>query len=95
MEVLHDRADPEAVKILSAIRQAAPAGAAVLIIENVRPDQDPGPRGRTLDIIMLTVTGGRERTPSQLAALFVQAGYGKPTVTETDGPLRLAVAQAI
>lgn len=74
MEVLHDWPDAEAVKILSAVRHAAPAGATVLIIENVLPDQDPDPRGHTLDVIMLAVTGGRERTPSQFATLFDQAG---------------------
>jgi hypothetical protein len=67
----------------------------VLIIENVLPDQDADPRGHTLDVIMLAVTGGRERTPSQLATLFDQAGFSAPTITKTDGPLRLAGAQAI
>jgi C-methyltransferase len=77
MEVLHDWPDPEAVKILSAVRQAAPAGATVLIIENVLPDQDPDPRGHTLDVIMLAVTGGRERTPSPRAGLSRRAGEAR------------------
>ena len=95
MEVLHDWPDADAVKILRAVRQAAPVGATVLIIENILPDQDPDPRGHTLDIIMLAVTGGRERTPSQLAKLLDQAGFTEPSITTTDGPLRLAVTRPV
>jgi hypothetical protein len=67
----------------------------VLVIENVLPDHEPNPRGHTLDIIMLAVTGGRERTPSQLTALFDQAGLDEPTIIKTDGPLQIAAAQAL
>ena len=95
MEVLHDWPDAEAVKILGAVRRAAPTAASVLVIENVLPDQDPDPRGHTLDVIMLAVTGGRERTPSQLAHLFNQAGFGEPTMTTTDGPLQIAQARPV
>ena len=95
MEVLHDWPDPEAVEILQAIRRAASTGATVLVIENVLPDQDPDPRGHTLDIIMLAVTGGRERTPSQLSRLFSQAGLSEPTIIQTNGPLRIAEGQAV
>ena len=95
MEVLHDWPDAQVVEILHAIRQAASPGATVLVIENVLPDHDPDPRGHTLDIIMLAVTGGRERTPSQLATLFSQAGLDDPTIIKTDGPLRIAAAHAL
>ena len=92
MEVLHDWPDKEAVAILSAVRRAASPGATVLVIENILSDQDPDPRGHTLDIIMLAVTGGRERTPTQLAKLLDQAGFSQPTIIQTEGPLRLAEA---
>jgi hypothetical protein len=95
MEVLHDWPDAQVVEILQAIRQAASRGQTVLVIENVLPDQDPDPRGHTLDIIMLAVTGGRERTPSQLATLFSQAGLHEPSITKTDGPLQIVEAQTL
>ena len=44
------------------------------------PEHEPDPRGQTLDIIMLAVTGGRERTPSPLATLFRQAELDEPTL---------------
>jgi len=94
MEVLHDWLDPQAVKILQAIQRAASPGASVLVIENVGPDLDPDPRGHTLDIIMLAVTGGRERTLSELSQLFSQASLTDPTIIQTNGPLRIAAGQA-
>lgn len=75
MEVIHDWDDEASIAILSAIRRAAPPGAAVLVIEGVVRDEQPDPRAQTLDIIMLTVTGGRERTASQLRDLFHRAGW--------------------
>ena len=38
--------------------------------------ETPGPHfGKTLDVIMLAVTGGRERTEAQHAALLAAAGF--------------------
>ena len=89
MEVIHDWADAECVAILSAIRRAASPGATVLIIEDVLPDDQVDPRSQTLDVIMLSVTGGRERTVSQLGELFDRAGFRLAGVTETAGAMRI------
>jgi C-methyltransferase len=75
MEVIHDWADAECVAILSAVRRAASPGATVLVIEDLMPDEQADPRSQTLDVIMLSVTGGRERTVSQLGKLFDDAGF--------------------
>ena len=95
MEVIHDWADAEAIAILSAIRRAAAPGAKVLVVENVLTDETPDPRGQTLDLIMLAVTGGRERTASELNELFDRAGLSGATVHETAGPLRIVEATAV
>ncbi|HZB98007.1 MAG TPA: methyltransferase [Candidatus Sulfotelmatobacter sp.] len=94
MEVIHDWADAEARAILSAIRRASSPGARVLIIENVLDDTRPDPRGRTLDIIMLTVTGGRERTGGELGELLRRSGFSNARVIDTGGPMRIVEAVA-
>ena len=94
MEIIHDWPDAECVAILSAIRRAAEPGASVLVIENVL-EEEADPRGHTLDVIMLAVTGGRERTASQLSELFNRAGFTDGTVVETAGPLRIVEATTI
>ena len=94
MEVIHDWADPEAVAILRAVRRAAAAQARVLIIENVIVNRGIDRRAHTLDIIMLAITGGRERTASELDELLVAAGFANTTVIDTPGPLRIVEAVA-
>lgn len=88
MEVIHDWPDAEALAIFTAIRRAASPGARVAVIENVLVD-DNDQRGHTLDVIMLAVTGGRERTSEQLGELLERSGFRDTTVTETGGPLRI------
>lgn len=95
MDVLHDWDDGQCVAILSAIHRAAAPGATVLVIENVRTDEQGGARGDTLDVIMLTVTGGRERTGSELSKLFNRAGFSNGTIINTAGPLRIVEARAV
>ncbi|MBA3287537.1 MAG: hydroxyneurosporene methyltransferase [Acidimicrobiia bacterium] len=95
MEVIHDWGDADALAILRAIRQAASPGAVVLIIEGIVPDSDPDARVQTLDVIMLTITGGRERSAAQLRALFHEAGFRLTTVIPTAGPMQIVEAVAI
>lgn len=95
MDILHDWPDAECVAILSAIRRAAPRDATLLVVEDVLAEVGADPHGRTLDVIMLAVTGGRERTPCQLAELFDAAGFSEGEVIETAGPRRIVEAQAI
>ncbi|MCA1619320.1 MAG: hypothetical protein LC795_08420 [Acidobacteria bacterium] len=62
-------------RILAAVRRAAPARARLLIIEAI-VSEAPGPDfSKVLDVIMLAVTGGRERTPSEYKALLARAGF--------------------
>jgi hypothetical protein len=95
MEVLHDWGDDECVAILCAIRRAASPGATLLVIEGVLAEDRPDPRAGALDVVMLTVTGGRERTAGELAALFDQAGFALRRVVPTAGPMRIVEAVAL
>jgi C-methyltransferase len=95
MEILHDWGDAECAAILSAIRRAAAPGATVLVIENVLPDEELDPGAQTLDVLMLAVTGGRERTAGQLSKLLSHAGFTGGTVIKTAGRLRIVEARAV
>jgi hypothetical protein len=92
MEVLHDWPDTEAAAILAAIAEAASPGARVLVIENMLEDDQPDTRGHVLDVIMLAVAGGRERTVTQLTTLLGQAGFSGATTHSTQGPMRILEA---
>ena len=95
MQVLHDWGDTESVEILSAIRRAAAPGAVVLVMEHVLADEGIDVRAQTLDLLMLAVMGGRERTPSELNQLFHQAAFSDGTVIATSGPIRIVETSAI
>jgi len=75
MEVIHDWSDAEAVSILKAIRRAAPSHAKLLLIEEMVPDA-PGPAwSKVLDIHMLVLIGGKQRTRAEYEALLDAAGF--------------------
>jgi hypothetical protein len=79
--VLHDWDDAAAVRILGACRRAAPAGARLLIVEAVLGDQ-PGPvMPELLNLHMLVMSGGRERTRDQYRQLLDPAGWQLTGVT--------------
>jgi hypothetical protein len=72
--VLHDWSDIDALCILSRCREAMAHGARLLIIEH---DLDPRPRSQfaqRLDLLMLAVLGGKERTCSEYQTLLRAAG---------------------
>jgi hypothetical protein len=95
MEVLHDWSDEDCVRILSAIRRSAAPGAKVLVIEGVVPEAGDDPRVNTLDVVMLTVTGGRERTSSELARLFEKGGFRLHAVVPTEGAMQIVEGDAV
>ena len=75
MEIIHDWGDDEAVAILRAVRAAALPPATVLLIETIVPE-DPGPDwSKMLDIHMLALLGGRQRTRQEYAALLDRSGF--------------------
>jgi hypothetical protein len=95
MDVIHDWNDEESVAILSAIRRAAAPGAVVLVVENVLDDAEPDPRGSIIDVIMLAISGGRQRTPGQLSRLFGSSSFSAGIVIDTSGTQRIVEALAI
>lgn len=83
MDVIHDWPDEEATALLSAVRKAAPARARVLLIETVIADV-PGPDwSKTMDLIMLWITGGRQRTRDEHEQLLSKAGFRLDRVIPT------------
>ena len=86
MSIIHDWPDAESIKILSAIRRAMPARARVLIIETIVPDT-PGPHlSKELDIAMMALPGGMERTQEEYASLAAKCALRLERMVETLSP---------
>ena len=95
MDLLHDWDDADAARILAAVRRAAQPRSRLLIIETLVPETAGPHFGKTLDIIMLAVTGGRERTEAQHAALLTAFGFELTRVLPTESQYSLVEAVAV
>jgi SAM-dependent methyltransferase len=73
--VLHDWTDTQALPLLRNCRKAVPPHGRLLIVESVLPDGDTPHPAKLIDLLMLTVTGGVERTAEEFSALLAQAGF--------------------
>jgi ubiquinone/menaquinone biosynthesis C-methylase UbiE len=84
--VLHDYEDRDCVRILANVRRAMQPQARVLVLEAPLPsDESPGP-GRWLDLQVMLLCGGRERTVEEYAGPFEQAGLCLARVIPTRHP---------
>jgi 2-polyprenyl-3-methyl-5-hydroxy-6-metoxy-1,4-benzoquinol methylase len=81
--VLHDWTDEQALPILRNCRSAIADSGRLLIVEAVLPPGDTPHHGKMMDLLMLTVTGGLERTAEQFATLLAAAGFKLTRVIPT------------
>ena len=73
--VLHDHPDPVAMTILKNCRAAIPTDGVVLIGDAVVPGGNTPSPGKLVDLIMLLMTGGRERTEEDWRGLLRKGGF--------------------
>lgn len=90
--IIHDWADEQALTILRTIRAAIKPGATLLLLEFVIPDHDGDFIGKWVDLEMLVVAGGRERTAEQYRSLLARAGFRMTGVVETAAPISVVEA---
>lgn len=88
--IMHDWDDEDAARILRACREAVGADATLLIVEVLLPSRAIANEGNlngviadpyTLDLQMLLLTGGRERTAVEYQKLLRKAGYAVKETT--------------
>ena len=91
--VLHDWPDRDAVRILSRAREAMPDDATLYLVEMVLDDETG--EGGLLDLNMLVMTQGRERTKAQFSDVLGQAGFRQVDVVETDSVSSVIPARAV
>jgi O-methyltransferase domain len=75
MEVIHDWDDEHAEKILHTVRNASSAGSKILLVEAMMPDAPMPCWTTTLDVIMLNLLGGRQRSLKEYTALLNKCGF--------------------
>jgi hypothetical protein len=87
--ILHDWQDTEAKKILGSIRKAAKPSSKLVLYETVVPGPNEKHFAKFLDIEMVVVAGGRERTKEEFSALLASAGFRLTRVIPTASPISI------
>lgn len=90
--IIHDWNDERALTILTNIHRAMPADGKLLLVEMVVPPGNELHFAKLLDVNMLVMTGGCERTAAEYAELFAQAGFRLTRLVPTAGPASIIEA---
>ena len=91
--IIHDWDDERAAAILRNIRTAMGSrkGRVVLLESVIAPGNAPD-FGKIIDIEMMAMPGGRERTEAEFRALFEKAGFRLTKIVPTQSPLSVVEA---
>lgn len=93
--IIHDWNDEDSLKILRNCRRAIRPDGKLLLIEQVlKPANEPDP-GKLMDLNMLLLLGGQERTEAEFAALLRQAGFSLTRVIPTASAMSIVESQPV
>src|SRR5205085_9304026 len=84
--IIHDWDDEKSVAIMKNIHRAMADGGKLLVIEQIVPEDSSPSFAKFIDINMLVMTGGRERTKKEFAELLAAAGFRLTRVVPTESP---------
>jgi SAM-dependent methyltransferase len=93
--IIHDWTDEDALKILRNCRRAISPGGKLLLIEAVLKPPNQSDPGRTLDVTVMVILGGRERDEQEFRALLGDAGFSLRRIVPTAGPLSIVESEPV
>ena len=92
--IIHDWNDEKATQILKCCRRAVrPGGKLVLVEMVIAPGGDPA--AKLLDLEMMVLCDGKERTEAEYATLLAGAGYRLTRVVPTESPACVIEAEPV
>jgi hypothetical protein len=94
--IIHDWDDDRSLTILRNIHrvlEGVPNGRVILLESVIQPGNVPD-FGKLIDMEMLLIPGGRERTADEFGALFARAGFDVTRIVPTASPLSVIEAVA-
>jgi hypothetical protein len=87
--VLHDWSDEECARILRNVANAGGSGARLTLVEFVLPPGDTPHMAKMIDLTMLAMLTGRERTEADWRSLLGDSGFDDVRIVGTPSPLSL------
>jgi SAM-dependent methyltransferase len=94
-QILHDWNDEQCLAILRNVRRAIAPDGHLLIAEILMPEPVSGPHPAIdLDLLMMVLTGGQERTEDQYRQLLASSGFSLDQVFRDVAPGGMSVLEA-
>jgi hypothetical protein len=90
--IIHDWDDDRSVRLLNNIRAAMPPGGKFLIVETVVPEGNEPHYSKLMDLGMLVMPGGLERTAQEYRALLAESGLELNRIIPTRSSLSIIEA---
>jgi hypothetical protein len=93
--IIHDWDDEKSNAILRNCRSRMRANGKLILVDCVVPETDEPHFSKFIDLNMLVMTGGKERTEKEFAQLLADAGFKLLRVIPTDLPTSIVEAEPI
>ena len=90
--ILHDWEDAKSIRILKNIRKAITPGGKLLVMDAVLKDGNEPDFSKFMDLNMLVMTGGQERTEQEFSALLEAGGFHLSRVIRTESMICIVEA---
>jgi hypothetical protein len=84
--IIHDWDDERSIEILQNIRSAMNENGKVLIVEMIVPEGNEPSPSKALDLMMLVMEGGKERTKDEYRRLLEASGLRLTRIVPTKSP---------
>lgn len=90
--IIHDWDDEKSIRILRNIRGQMPQDAKLILVDSVVPENSEPHFSKFIDLNMLVMTGGKERTDSEFRQLLKSTGFKLLRVIPTELPTSIIEA---
>jgi cyclopropane fatty-acyl-phospholipid synthase-like methyltransferase len=84
--IIHDWNDEQSIAIMKNCHRALPDGGKLILVEAVVPAGDEMHFAKFMDLNMLVMTGGRERSEEEFRRLYEAAGFRLTRIVPTESP---------
>jgi hypothetical protein len=82
--IIHDWDDEKSTRILKNVHRAMGAAGRLLFVEGVIPPGNDPSFGKLLDLTMLVIPGGKERTEQEYRTIYETAGFRLTRIVPTE-----------